>query len=49
MYSICDVKSNEKSTLKGYNSHSSNNEYHNVLQHKKTLRHQLSRIRCKKR
>ena len=48
MYSICDVKCNEKSTLEGHNSYISNNEYRNALRHKKTLRYQLSRIRCKK-
>ena len=37
MYSICDVKNNEKSILKGHNSYISNNEYRDVLQHKKFL------------
>ena len=48
MYSICDVKSNEKSTFEGHNSYISNKEYHNALRLKKTLRYQLSRIRFKK-
>ena len=37
MYLICDVKNNEKSILKGHNSYISNNEYRDVLQHKKIL------------
>ena len=48
IYLICDVKNNEKSILKGHNSYISNNEYNDTLFNKKTLRHQMSRIRSKK-
>ena len=48
MYSIRDVKNNEKSILKGHNSYISNNEYNDTLFTKKTLRHQMSGIRSKK-
>ena len=47
MYSICS-KNNEKSILKGRNSYVSNNEYHDVLQSKKTFRHEMSEIKSKK-
>ena len=43
MYSICS-KNNEKSIHKGHNSYISNNEYHDVLQSKKTFRHKMSGI-----
>ena len=48
IYSIRDLKNNEKSILKGHNSYISNNEYNDTLFNKKTLRHQMSRIRSKK-
>ena len=48
MYSICDVKNNEKSILKGHNSYISNNEYNDTLFNRKTPRHQMSGIRSKK-
>ena len=48
MYSIHDVKNNEKSILKGYNSYISNNKYNDTLFNKKSLRHQKSGIRSKK-
>ena len=47
MYSICDVKNNEKIILKGHNSYINNNEYRDVLQHKKTFRQKMSGIRSK--
>ena len=47
MYSIC-AKNNEKIILKGHNSYISNNEYRDVVQYKKTLRHEMSGIRSKK-
>ena len=48
MYSIRDVKNNEKSILKGHNSYISNNKYNDTLFNKKSLRHQKSGIRSKK-
>ena len=48
MYSIRDVKNNEKSILKGHNSYIRNNEFNNTLFNRKTLRHQMSGIRSKK-
>ena len=48
MYSVLDVKNNEKSILKGHNSYISNNEYNDTLFNRKTLRHQMSGIRSKK-
>ena len=47
MYWIC-LKTNEKSILKEHISYISNNEYRDVPQYKKTLRHQMSGIRAKK-
>ena len=47
MYSICP-RNNEKSILKGHNSFISNNEYRDVLQYKKAVRHQMSGVRSKK-
>ena len=48
MYSIRDVKINEKSILKGHNSYISNNDYNDTLFNKKTLRYRMSGIRSKK-
>ena len=48
IYSIRDLKNNEKSILKGHNLYISNNEYNDTLFNKKTLIHQMSRIRSKK-
>ena len=42
MYSVLDVKNNEKSILKGHNSYISNNEYNDTLFNRKTPRHQMS-------
>ena len=48
MSSVRDLKSNEKGMIKGHYSYISNDEYRDVLQNKKTLRHQMSGIRSKK-